>query len=108
MSETGRTFVEVCLDGDALLSDIDEYVDRWHEGNCAGPLWQFLGFTENEYAVWVERPETLRYILFAHRHNTRLQEALKWSKGQPIAARAGSPGEAEKIMQWLKESGRLT
>ena len=57
-----RTFVEACLEGEALLDDIDDYVDVWHRGGTGMPLWKFLGFTHSEYKLWAEKPNSLGFI----------------------------------------------
>jgi hypothetical protein len=76
MSNQQATFVELCLAGEVDDREIDDFVDRWHEGNDARGLGEFLGMTEEEYEIWVERPESLRSILFARRHQMPLAEAL--------------------------------
>jgi hypothetical protein len=69
MSKPDATFVEKCLSGDAFADDIDDYIDQWHEGAGQGELHEFLGFTEEEYALWVERPEALGRILDARKQH---------------------------------------
>lgn len=71
MSKSEATFVEKCLSGEACADQIDDYIDRWHEGTGSGELHKFLGFTEAEYALWVERPEALSQILDARKHRLR-------------------------------------
>jgi len=71
------TFVELCLEGKAFEHEIDDFVDRWHEGDDARELSDFLGMTVAEYSRWVEHPESLRQILFARRHQLPLAEALE-------------------------------
>ena len=58
MSRGEKTFVEKCLGGEALLDDIDDYIDRWHEGegDPDASLAAFLGFTDEEYKLWAEKP----------------------------------------------------
>ena len=76
MSKQCATFVELCLTGEASDRDIDDFVNRWHEGNDPKELSEFLGMTEEEYDLWVEQPESLRHILYARRHKMPLAEAL--------------------------------
>ena len=51
MSSRDQTFVEKCLAGLALLEDIDDYVEAWHEGSGDpdATLADYLGFTTEEY-----------------------------------------------------------
>ena len=50
MSEIESNFVAKCLAGEALADDIDDYIDRWHDGlgNPDEYLDQFLGFSDEE------------------------------------------------------------
>ena len=70
MSSTVSTFVDACLRGVASLSDIDDWVDRWHETDFQGEapsLFEYLGFTPDEGKLWVENPAALSAIVDAHR-----------------------------------------
>jgi hypothetical protein len=109
MSKNQKTFVDLCLDGRAMLTEIDDYVDCWHEDPQGQSLAASLGMTESEYAVWVEKPIALRHILFARKNHTRLEDTFKLEAGQheAIAARAGSPSEVQELYKWLKQTGRI-
>ena len=61
------TFIDMCVAGSASPSQIDDWIDRWHEGGEPGTLAEFLGLSSEEYACWVARPESLAEILSAHR-----------------------------------------
>lgn len=65
MSET-TTFIEKCLNGDVLYEDIDDYIDIWHESDSDDELFEFLGMTREEYAIWVKNPDTLPQIIANH------------------------------------------
>lgn len=60
-------FVDRCLGGGVSADEIDDFVDQWHESDTAESLAEFLGFTAEEYASWVERPAALEAILEASR-----------------------------------------
>lgn len=77
MYRSDATFVEACLVGTATADEIDDYVDRWHDGHGPGTLPETLGMTDEEYNMWVMRPETLDAILLAHRDRIKLTEALR-------------------------------
>ena len=64
---TAATFVEQCLEGVVDANAIDGFVVRWHGGEGGGSLPNFLGFSDDEYALWVERPAFLPAILAAKR-----------------------------------------
>lgn len=69
-----KTFLKLVLAGQAQREDIDDFVDRWHEGDAACSLAEFLGMSDDEYALWVEQPGTLDLILQAHAVGMRLEK----------------------------------
>lgn len=107
MSKT--TFINDALAGTAGVDDIDSYIDAWHDSDDnAGELHEFLGMTWDEYRLWVEKPNTLRYILSAHRHGRTVSEELvSNTSGITLAARADSADEAESVLTWLRQTGRI-
>ena len=70
MSRDDLTFVELCLKGEASADEVDDFVDRWHEGDADVPLHEFLGLTRDEYARWVEAPDSLTLTLSARAART--------------------------------------
>ena len=60
------SFIDMCLSGEALLDDIDDFVDRWHDGDSALPIHEYLGMTRDEYLSWVRNPDVLPQIVGAH------------------------------------------
>ena len=107
MSSKAKTFVALCLAGEVGPEAIDDFVRKWHTGKSETSLAEYLGFTEEEYACWVEEPWTLRLIMYARVHNTALNEVLPWGEAQNIAARAGTPEEGEVLRKWLVRTGRI-
>ena len=70
MSESHQpTFIDLCLSEQARPEDIDDFVDRWHEGKSGVELHDFLGMTWDEYARWVADPDLLPSIVAAHRRD---------------------------------------
>jgi hypothetical protein len=70
-SESGPTYMDLLLSGEALAGDIDDFVDAWHEapdGSTAAALSlaEYLGMTEDEYQLWIEHPDSLSLIAAAH------------------------------------------
>ena len=109
MSRESLAFVDACLGGDCLSDEIDDYVDRWHEGDSRLPLAEFLGFTPEEYAVWVEMPNSLEWILYARKTGKRIGTILSEIvvANPRLAARSLSPEDADELIKWLKRTGRL-
>jgi hypothetical protein len=69
MSPEKETFVGLALEGRVGLEEIDDFVDRWHDDPAAeGTLAEYLGFTDAEYALWVESPGALERILIARKN----------------------------------------
>lgn len=52
-----KTFIQSYLEGDpgALHKNLDSWIERWHLGSTGHPeLHQYLGFTKEQYAGWVQ------------------------------------------------------
>jgi hypothetical protein len=97
-------FVDACLQGEALIEDIDEYIERWHEGDSEKELHEFLGFTKDEYELWLHNDNSIiKSILFARKNGVSITDIDSIS----IAARSSSMEEAEKIIEWLRLTGRM-
>ena len=47
--------------------DIDDWIERWHEGDSDLQLHQFLGMTWEEYGNWVLAPSCLEGIIATRR-----------------------------------------
>lgn len=101
------TFVDRCLEGRALLDEVDDFVDEWHESSATESLASYLGLSDEEYALWVERPAVLPFILFSRMRGVSLETALRMDEGQRLAARSADPDDAQEILVWLKRTGRL-
>lgn len=60
-----QTFMDRALSGE--IEDPEEivsnYIGEWHESATALPLHRWLGFTQEEYALFVEKPEFLPILL---------------------------------------------
>lgn len=104
----GMTFVAKCLAGETRADDIDDFVDRWHEGegDPATSLAQYLGFTNTEYRLWAERPHLLPFILDARRAGESLD--VRDQEGPYRPAASGLPVEdAQEFDRWPKTLGEV-
>ena len=54
-----KSFIDSCLTGDALLDDIEDYIEYWHENDSDLELNEFLGMTPDEYAEWIKTGEDM-------------------------------------------------
>lgn len=103
------TFLDACLSGDAIISDVDDWVDRWHDAGGAPEghkqsLAEFLGLNPEEYALWVERPESLRFALASRKGRVA---QISGVQELALAARAANDTEAVGVMDWLRKTGRI-
>ena len=71
------SFIELCVRGEALLEEIDDYVDKWHEGGSNQKLNEFLGMDEHEYALWMKDASVLPFIVAEHAKKRPLGEVLE-------------------------------
>ncbi|MNI91290.1 hypothetical protein HAV21_11030 [Paenarthrobacter sp. MSM-2-10-13] len=101
------TFISACLSGTALLDDVDDWVEEWHESPQDMSLDDFLGFSHEEGALWAERPESLRFIVAAHRYGKPVQTILLSRDDFALAARASDSAEATAVLGWLRQTNRL-
>ena len=61
-----ETFVQLVRAGEVAAGDIDDFVAGWNASNDPRTLAEALGFSKDEYALWVERPDTLDRIMASH------------------------------------------
>ena len=110
MSRNEEKFADLCLKGEALADQIDDFVDCWHESDVDIPLHEFLGLTRDEYALWVERPDSLKFILFARKHDRLLGGFHSVAEAYRLAAQSVSPDpeDVEGLIDWLRRTGRIT
>ena len=103
-----KTFVELCLNCDAIPEVIDDFVGHWHAGEGADQsIHDYLGMSLDDYSLWVEKPSALNLILYRHAKRVTLREAIEAAGNFSIATRAESPEVAEDILRWLKSTGRI-
>jgi hypothetical protein len=88
-------FIELCIRGEALLEDIDDFVDEWHESSVEEPLHKFLGMTKDEYSLWVADPDVLPSIVVAHREHRNVSDVIDDFQALPMAARSNGPVKAQ-------------
>jgi len=97
-------FIEKCLSGDALVNEIDDYIETWHKDeSITQELHEYLGMSFFEYQLWVEKPESLKFILFARKKNANVQDYMT-SNEYSIAARSK---DYISVLEWLRDTGRI-
>lgn len=102
------SFVELCLEGNALEEEIEQFVEDWHEGREGADmeLHEYLGMSWEEYQIWATTPSVLPFVLAARKRGTSLDQELA-SDRFAMAARAGSVSEATKVEAWLRSVGKI-
>lgn len=106
-SESGQSFIDAVLAGDAMPSDIDDYIDVWHGSTEEVPLWTFLGLTEHEYALWVEQPDVLNFLIRSKKYQVPVEKILDMNEAHLLAARSTSNGSSGALIEWLYQTGRI-
>jgi hypothetical protein len=99
-------FIDLCLGGDVLVDEIDDFVEKWHESeDSTQELHEYLGMSWEEYSVWATRPSILPFILSARKNGTSFDLEVNQER-LALAARAESAHEAAKLEAWLKLIGK--
>lgn len=103
------TFMDKTLRGEVLMDEIDDFVEAWHDDETTDlSIAPYLGMTQEEYDLWVEKPGALRLIVAAREEGEPLYEAInRFAELEPVAARAADPGAARVVLQWLRQTGRI-
>lgn len=61
--DRSKTFIDLCLSGEASMEDVDDFVDAWHDGAGKLSLREGLGMSEQEYARWINDPRELSRVI---------------------------------------------
>jgi len=102
------TFVGLCLSGDALLDEIDDFIDRWHDQPTGLELHDYLGMTLEEYSLWLRIPDTLPYIIAARREHLPLSIAvLAKCDEMRLLAKSDDQTMITRLRKWLKEKDEV-
>lgn len=62
-----NNFITDCINGNALISDINQYIDNWHESASELSIYDFLGMTKEEYIMFVKDESYLNNIISKHK-----------------------------------------
>ena len=90
MSRKSETFMDICLNGKALLDEIDNFVDDWHDGDSGEDLHDHLGMSWEEYSCWAKNPDLLPHIVAARREGKPLKTILSKIGGTRVASRGAA------------------
>ena len=99
------TFIDLCISGDAFIDEIDDFIDKWHNGDGEDlELHEFLGMSDEEYSLWLACPSQLATIISAKRSNISLYQAMN-DEIYALAARSDKANQISEIKAWLKAKG---
>lgn len=82
-NQTEATFLERYLNGEVLAEEIDDYVDRWHTASSKQQIYDFLGLSRDEYALWVRHRDLLPQIALARREQRPLTSVIASKSKKP-------------------------
>lgn len=99
---SAESFVTLCLRGELLTEEIDDWVERWHQSDSELTLAQFLGMTDEEYNAWLLDDTVLPFILKARKDDVPLETSLEQGI-ERIAARNQSSREVMQVLSWLNK-----
>ena len=107
LAEPNRpNFFALYSQGLVLADEIDDFIDRWHEGAdsqaSSQALHEYLGLTRDEYEIWLLDPDILPHILIARRESRPLPEVMnEYLDELPVAARASDTATIKALRGWL-------
>lgn len=47
-------FYELYKNKQITENEIDDYIEEWHNNDSEDTIYEYLGMTESEYALWIE------------------------------------------------------
>jgi hypothetical protein len=106
--QSPSNFISDCIRGVALLEDIDDYIDQWHEGGTGQTLHDFLGMTRQEYNAYLLDESALAFIVKAHREQVPFKQIAEQDYSYALAARSQGGEKISQLMQWLTKEGLLS
>ncbi len=95
-SDRKSSFIELCVEGEVLLEDIDDFIDIWHKSSQDMELHEFLGMSWKEYSAWVSEPDILPFIVTARVEKKEFTDVLEEFQRFPLAARANNQKKQRK------------
>jgi hypothetical protein len=104
-----ENFIDRCLTGNALLEEVDDFVDEWHRGSGKGTLREFLGMSESEFSLWINDPDVLPYVILARREERPFEDVVNdhYYGSTRLAARSDQSQKTRHLKEWLERHDYL-
>ena len=103
-----RKFLDLYLNGEVLAEDIDDYIDAWHAKSEGESIYDFLGFSKEEYSLWLRDPNTLPYIAVARHENKPLNDVIASQlNNMAMAARSSDVFKITRLRAWLEQHKKI-
>ena len=104
-----RTFFDLFMEGQVTRENADDFIDAWHDAGQdeQRPLTEFLGMTEEEYAVWMMDRRTLPELAAARRPGGPSLTTLMADRVRRMRS-ANDPADRTSLFSlghWLKARG---
>ena len=101
---SNKSFIEACLNADATLFDLDDYVEYWHTHETENSLQEFLGMTDYEYEQWGKTSDVIfRDIIRCRQENIEFEKYECLTESERIAARSYDQDAIEKMQNSKKD-----
>ena len=68
-----HTFVNDYISSGLKPDEIHDYIERWHKSATKLSIWEYLGFTQHEYAMFVENENSLISIVDFYKRKAKHQ-----------------------------------
>lgn len=100
-----NNFISDVISGIALILDIDDYIEEWHESDSKLEIYQFLGMTQEEYRIWVEDESRLKDIIRCHMSGLNISTIIENDNSDDLKmiARAKNPQEAKEAFEVIRK-----
>lgn len=96
-------FITNCINGDALMSEVNDYIDKWHDSITDAALHDYLGMTKKEYMLFVDDENYLGLIIAAHKSHLNIESLVR--KEMLMAARSEDVAKSRNLQKWLESEG---
>jgi len=98
-----NNYISMCLSGDALLTDVNDFIDKWHETDTGLSIEDYLGMSKHEYNAWLLDDSILPYIIRSRHEKKDISEVFTKDE-MKVAARGSNAEQIVELFKWLKEN----